>query len=94
MNKTALLSFALIGPMIFGLTGCLGAKKQESWNSYYYGGYQEINGKFTYEDNDSQYTAPVRRTVPPHSLEDHSDDTMLDDRWWMRRIDGRNTNER
>lgn len=37
-------------------------KSEENWNSYYYGGYQEVNGKFTYEgisDNDSAYVPPT-----------------------------------
>lgn len=89
-------------PMVFVLTGalllsaaCGSVRKDENWNSYYYGGYQEINGKFTYTgegDNDSAYRRPEHVSGPSTGAPTSpaTDKTLLDVRPMMQPSDGRN----
>lgn len=60
--KSALLIFPFCCAVL--ALGSCASKSKETWNSYYYGGYQEIDGKFEYtgqgepRDNDSYYVSP------------------------------------
>lgn len=88
------LAFLLVGALLLS-TACGKVRKDESWNSYYYGGYQEMNGKFTYTgegDNDSQYRQPAHVSGPSTGAPSTtgSEKTLLDVRPMMQPSDGRN----
>lgn len=90
------MALLLLGALLFA-SGCGKAREEESWNSYYYGGYQETNGKFTYEDggrdNDAQYVRPREEVNGPSTgapAVNGTDKTLMDVRQMMQPSDGRN----
>ncbi|MBM3617902.1 MAG: hypothetical protein FJX23_05080 [Alphaproteobacteria bacterium] len=87
--------FCLLAGALLVSAACGKMRKEENWNSYYYGGYQEINGKFTYTgegDNDSAYRRPESVSAPGANALSSSpaDNTLLDVRPMMQPSDGRN----